>query len=75
MSCLLDENFLKTYVNNVVVVPINLDQLKKYKGEIVKIKWMVIDGVKDHVVCHIVGRGTSKEMWDAFSMLYQVSSE
>jgi len=36
MSCLLDEHFLKIYVDSVVVVLADLDPLKKYKGEMAK---------------------------------------
>jgi len=75
MPCLLDEHFLKVYVDNVVAEPTNPNQLKKYKGEMAKTKRMILNGVKDHIVCHIAGRNTTKEMWDALSMLYQGSSE
>ena len=75
MSCLMDEHFLMIYIDRVVVEPANLDPLKKYKGEMVKAKRMILDGVKDHEVCHISGKGTSKEMWNAFSMLYHGFSE
>lgn len=71
----MDEHFLKIYVDSVVVEPTDPDLLKKYKGEMVKAKRMILNGVKDHVVCHISRKGISKEMWDAFSMLYQGSSE
>ena len=40
-----------------------------------KAKRMILDGVKDHVVCHVASKGTTKEMWDALAMLYQGSSE
>jgi len=40
-----------------------------------KDKQMILDGVKDHVVCHISRKGTTKEMWDALSTIYQGSSE
>lgn len=75
MSFLLDEHALKTYVDSVVVVPADADLLKKYKAEMVKPKRMILDGVKDHVVCHIASRWTVKEMRDALSTLYQGSSE
>jgi len=75
MSCLLDEHFLKAYVDSVVVVLTDPDPLKKYRGEMVKAKRMILDGVKDHVVCHIANRGAAKEMWDALATLYQGFSE
>lgn len=71
MKFLLDYHSLKTYVDSMVVVPINPDLLKKYQEEMVNSKRMILDGVKDHVVCHIARRGTSKEMWDALETLYQ----
>ena len=75
MSFLLDEHSLKTYVNSVVVVPTNLDPLKKYSTEMAKAKRVILDGVKDHMVCHVASRGTVKEMWDALATLHQGSSE
>lgn len=75
MSFLLYEHALKTYVDNVVVVPTDADSLKKYKVEMVKAKRMILNGVKENVVCHIASRGTSKEMWDVLSTMYQGSSD
>ena len=71
MSCLLDEHFIKVYVDDVVVGPIDPDLLKKYKGEMAKTKIMILDGVKDHIVCHIAWRDTARDMWDTLSTLYQ----
>ena len=59
----------------MIVVPVDADYLKKYNAEMVKAKRMILNRVKDHVVCHIASRGTAKEMWDALSTLYQGSSE
>lgn len=70
MSFLLDEHSLKTYVDNVMDVPADANPLKKYKAE-----RMILNEVKNHVVCHIASKGTAKEVWDVFSTLYQGSSE
>jgi len=40
-----------------------------------KVKRMILDEVKDHVVFHVGSRATAKEMGDALAMLYQGSSE
>lgn len=61
-TCLLDEHDLKMYVDSVVAVPADADLLKKYKAEMAKTKQLIHDGVRDHVVCHIVDKGTTKEM-------------
>jgi len=57
-------------VDNVVVEPANIDLLKKYKVEMAKVKRMILDVVKDHVVCHVASKGTAKKMWDALATLY-----
>lgn len=75
MLCLLDEHFLKIYIDSVVAELMDPDPLKKYKGEMAKAKRMILDGVTDHIVCHIAGRDTTKEIWDALLTLYQGSSE
>ena len=75
ISFLLDEYGLKANIDNVVVVPMDLDQLKKYKKEMAKAKIFILNGVWDHVVFHIMDLGTSKEMWDSLSTLYQGYSE
>ena len=75
MTFLLDEHALKMYVDNVMAEPQDVDPLKKYKAEMAKAKRMILDGVKDHVVCHVASKGTTKEMWDALATLYQGSSK
>ena len=35
---------------NVVAVPIDVDMLKEYREEMAKAKWMILDGVRDHIV-------------------------
>jgi len=73
MSFLLDEHALKTYIDSVVAVAVDVDPLKKYRIEMAKAKRMILDGVKDHMVCHVASKGTAKEMWDALATLYQGS--
>ena len=75
MSFLLDEHALKTYGDNVVVVPVDANPLNKYRSKMMKAKRMILDEVKNHVVYHITRKGTTKEMWDALSTLYQGYSE
>ena len=74
-SFLLDYHDLKTYIVSVVVEPRNANQLKAYKKEMAKAKRQILDEVRDHVVSHIAGKGTTKEMWDALATLYQGSFE
>ena len=70
----LQEYDLEEYVNSVVVVPAN-DQKNKYKAKQGKARRLIIDGVRDHVVSHLQGKDTTREMWEALSSLYEGSSE
>ena len=40
-----------------------------------KAKRMILDGVKDHIVSHVVGYNIAREMWEALSLLYEGTSE
>ena len=70
MTLLPDEHALKTYVDTVVVVPTDADPMNKYRAEMAKAKRMILDGVRDHVVCHVARKRTAKDMWDALDTLY-----
>ena len=59
----------------MVVEPTYANPLKKYKAEMAKAKQLILDGVKDHVVCHIASKGTAKDILDALATLYQGSSK
>ena len=59
----------------MVVVPVDADPLKEYKKNMAKAKRLILDGVRDNVVCHIASKGTAREMWQALEKLYQGSSE
>ena len=50
MSFLLDEYGLKAYIDVVVAVPSDADQQKKYKKEMARVKQLILDGVRDHIV-------------------------
>lgn len=74
MSLMLNEYGLKLYIDNVVVVPQDADQIKEYWKELAKLK-LILDGVWDHIVSHIVGKDIAKVMRDSLATLYQGTSE
>ncbi|MCY6488073.1 hypothetical protein, partial [Actinobacillus pleuropneumoniae] len=74
ISCLLDEYDLKAYIDNVVAIPTDADQMKTYKKEMAKAKRLILDGVRDHVVSHIADKDTARQRWEALATLYQGSS-
>jgi len=50
MSFLLGEYGMKAYIDNVVVVPEDVDQLKEFRKEMVKANQLILDGVWDHII-------------------------
>jgi len=60
MSFLLVEYGLKAYVYAMVVVPQDAEQQKEYIKVMARVKWLILDGVWDHVVSHIVGKDIAK---------------
>ena len=71
ISSLLEKNGIKDYVTSVVVVPTDATQLVAYKEDDVKVRRIILDGVKGHIVTHILELDTTKKMWDVILNLYQ----
>ncbi len=49
----MEEYDLEAYVKSVVVVPADNNQKKKYNSKQGKAKWLILNGVRDHVVSHL----------------------
>ena len=62
-------------MENVVALHTDPNKLKNYKSDMEKCKRLILYGVKDHIVSHLVGKNTSKEMWEDLSLLYEGISE
>jgi hypothetical protein len=68
---LLEENYLKEYVQSMVADPTNLQELAAHKKKEVKAKRVLLESVKDHLIHHIVEKTIPKNMYDALVGLYQ----
>ena len=75
ISLLLDEHDLKHFLDSVQAEPVDVAPLRAFKKNMAKAKQLILNLVKSHIVSHIYGKGTTKEMWDALATLYQGSSE
>jgi 2-phosphoglycerate kinase len=76
MSVVLEENNIWNYVSSVVVVPTtNLVALDLHEVNEAKAQRIILDGVKDHLIPHLVEKKTTKEMWDALKNLFEVKNE
>lgn len=71
---ILDRHCIKTFTLRIVAIPVDPADNEKYDEAMGKAKCIILDGVKDHVVQHIVEKETTKETWDALKMLYQHTS-
>ena len=75
MSVVLEKNNIWNYVSSVVVVPIadpvalDLHEVKEAKAQRI-----ILDGVKDHLIPHLVEKKTTQEMWDALKNLFEVNN-
>jgi hypothetical protein len=76
MSFFLKENKIWNYASFVVVAPttnpiyLDLHEVKEAKAQRI-----ILDGVKDHLIPHLVEKKTTQEMWDALKNLFEVKNE
>ena len=59
----LDEHGLKALIDSAVAEPFDAAHLRQFKKNMARAKRLILDGVKDHIVPHIVAKNTTREMW------------
>jgi hypothetical protein len=75
MTMVLDVNDVVEHTPDSATAPTNATQLAIWtKGE-AKAKSLILDGIKDHVIPHLSGKNTTKDMWNSLSDLYQPKNE
>ena len=62
---------LRDHAEQVLATPTDADHLKKHEEAAAHAKRLIMDGVKDHIVPHIVEKKTTNEMWKALTTLYE----
>ena len=72
---LLDEHNLKAFIDSAVTEPLDAAHLRQFRKNMARVKRLILDGVKDHIVPHIAAKTTAREMWVGLEKLYQGSSE
>lgn len=58
----------------MIPVPIDPTYLTTYRKEDAKARRIILDGVKDQIVSHIIEIDTTKKMWDVITNMYQNST-
>jgi hypothetical protein len=76
MSAILRENKLWIFVSSIVVVfttdPIALDV---HEGKEAKAHRLILDGVKDSHIPHLLEKKTTYDMWETLKNLYEAKNE
>jgi 2-phosphoglycerate kinase len=62
-------------VEGKVAAPVDRVQLVAHTKKVVKTRRILVDGVKDHIIPHLFGKKTMKDMWDALVKLYQSDNQ
>jgi hypothetical protein len=71
MTMVLDVNDVLEHTLETTTTPTDAAQLAIWKKSEPKAKSIILDGVKDHVIPHLLGKTTAKDMWKGLSDLYQ----
>jgi hypothetical protein len=75
MTMVLDVNDVLEHTPEIAVAPTDATQLAIWKKGGAKAKSLILDGIKDHVLPHLSGKNTAKDMWKALRDLYQPKNE
>jgi hypothetical protein len=65
MGLMLEENGLWEFVEGKAVLPTDPAQQPAHLKKDVKTRRISVDGVKDHIIPHLSGKKTAKDMWEA----------
>jgi len=71
----LIENDIWEFSNSIVAPPTYPNDLVVHKLKDVKAKRIILDGVKDHLIPHLSGKATARDMWEALKSLFQSKNE
>jgi hypothetical protein len=75
IGLVLEENGLLEIVEGKVAAPADPVQLATHNKKDVKARRIIVDGVKDHIIPHLSGKKTTKDMWEALVKLYQSDNQ
>jgi hypothetical protein len=62
-------------VEGKVATPADPIQQAAHNKKDVKARRIIVDGVKDHIIPHLSGKKTTKDMWEALVKLYQSDNQ
>jgi hypothetical protein len=75
MTMILEVNDVLEHVSDKATTPTGAAELVIWKKGEAKAMSLILDGIKDHVVPHLLRKVEAKDMWKALSDLYQNTNE
>jgi hypothetical protein len=70
VTMILDVNDVLEHIAETTAAPTDVALLGPWKKGEAKAKIIILDGVKDHIIPHLTGKTSTKDMWAALSGLY-----
>ena len=76
MEVVLEDNGLKEFIDQEVPKPAAMDaqNFVEWKKCVAKARWIILEGVRDHIVSSLHVKETLHAMWKTLTYLYQNSS-
>ena len=77
MEAVLEDNGLKEFIDQEIQKPAstNAQELDEWKKCVSKVRRIILEGVRDHIVLSLHGKDTPFSMWKTLKDLYQNSSD
>jgi len=77
MEVVIEDNGLKEFVDQEIPKPATMDaqNLVEWKKCVVKMRWIILVGVRNHIVSNLHGKGTLYAMWKKLTDLYQNNND
>ena len=72
---ILDDSDVEEHVDSTKVAPIDLLYLIAWKKIDSRSPFIIMDGVKEHIVPHLSEKNTTTDMWMTLESLYQSKTE
>ena len=77
MEVVLEDNGLKEFIDQEIPKPTstNAQELVEWKKCVAKSRWIILEGVQEHIVSSLHGKDTPFSMWKTLNDLYQNNSD
>ena len=71
IGLIIEENYLANFIKGVVSEPKEDEAKEKYKKDMIRVKRIIADSIKDHSIPQVTSKDTPKEMIDSLSRMYE----